>query len=159
MATHSNILAWRIPWMEEPGGLQSTGSQRIKHELSINTFTFLIEGLRTSLSPARWRGVGQTRGTGPCECSPLRGPIRPPFFLYFPVAPGGQGALPPSTPGAHSAHHEHGHVAQVLAVQGADIGLAGAQLAALGAPAPGPSRPLLAPPGRHGLGPLSPVPQ
>ena len=28
MATHSSILAWEIPWMEEPGGLQSTGSQR-----------------------------------------------------------------------------------------------------------------------------------
>ena len=27
MATHSSVLAWRIPWMEEPGGLQSTGSQ------------------------------------------------------------------------------------------------------------------------------------
>ena len=32
MATHSNILAWRIPWMEEPGGLQSTGSQRAGHD-------------------------------------------------------------------------------------------------------------------------------
>ena len=31
MATHSSILAWRIPWMEEPGGLQSTGSQRVGH--------------------------------------------------------------------------------------------------------------------------------
>ena len=31
MATRSNILAWRIPWMEEPGGLQSTGSQRVGH--------------------------------------------------------------------------------------------------------------------------------
>ena len=31
MATHSSILAWRIPWMEEPGGLQSIGSQRIRH--------------------------------------------------------------------------------------------------------------------------------
>ena len=29
MATHSNILAWRIPWTEEPGGLQSRGSQRV----------------------------------------------------------------------------------------------------------------------------------
>ena len=29
MATHSSIFAWRIPWTEEPGGLQSTGSQRI----------------------------------------------------------------------------------------------------------------------------------
>ena len=32
MATHSSILAWRIPWTEEPGGLQSTGSQRVGHE-------------------------------------------------------------------------------------------------------------------------------
>ena len=32
MATHSSILAWRIPWMEEPGGLQSTGSQRVEHD-------------------------------------------------------------------------------------------------------------------------------
>ena len=32
MATHSSILAWRIPWMEEPGGLQSMGSQRVGHD-------------------------------------------------------------------------------------------------------------------------------
>ena len=32
MATHSNILAWRIPWTEEPGGLQSTWSQRVGHD-------------------------------------------------------------------------------------------------------------------------------
>ena len=32
MATHSSILAWRIPWTEEPGGLQSTGSQRVRHD-------------------------------------------------------------------------------------------------------------------------------
>ena len=31
MATHSNILAWRIPWMEEPSRLQSMGSQRMGH--------------------------------------------------------------------------------------------------------------------------------
>ena len=31
MATHSNILAWKIPWTEEPGGLQSMGSQRVGH--------------------------------------------------------------------------------------------------------------------------------
>ena len=31
MATHSSILAWRIPWMEEPDGLQFMGSQRIRH--------------------------------------------------------------------------------------------------------------------------------
>ena len=32
MATHSSILAWRIPWKEEPGGLQSTGLQRVGHD-------------------------------------------------------------------------------------------------------------------------------
>ena len=32
MATHSSILAWRIPWMEEPGGLQSVGLQRVGHD-------------------------------------------------------------------------------------------------------------------------------
>ena len=32
MATHSSILAWRIPWMEEPGRLPSTGSQRVGHD-------------------------------------------------------------------------------------------------------------------------------
>ena len=32
MATHSSILAWKIPWMEEPGGLQSMGSQRVRHD-------------------------------------------------------------------------------------------------------------------------------
>ena len=32
MATHSSSLAWRIPWAEEPGGLQSTGSHRVGHD-------------------------------------------------------------------------------------------------------------------------------
>ena len=32
MATHSNILAWKISWTEEPGGLQSMGSQRVGHD-------------------------------------------------------------------------------------------------------------------------------
>ena len=32
VATHSSILAWKIPWMEEPGELQFTGSQRVRHD-------------------------------------------------------------------------------------------------------------------------------
>ena len=32
MATHSSVLAWRIPWIEEPGGMQSMGSQRVGHD-------------------------------------------------------------------------------------------------------------------------------
>ena len=32
MATHSSILAWKIPWTEDPGGLESVGSQRVGHD-------------------------------------------------------------------------------------------------------------------------------
>ena len=32
MATHSNILAWRIPWTEDPGGLESMGSHRVRYD-------------------------------------------------------------------------------------------------------------------------------
>ena len=32
MATHSSVLAWEIPWMEDPSGLQSMGSQRVRHD-------------------------------------------------------------------------------------------------------------------------------
>ena len=40
MATHSSILAWRIPWTEEPGGLQPTRSPRVWHDWATNTFTY-----------------------------------------------------------------------------------------------------------------------
>ena len=40
MATHSSLLAWEIPWMEEPGELQSMGAQRVEHDSMTNTFTF-----------------------------------------------------------------------------------------------------------------------
>ena len=39
MATHSSIPAWRIPWTEEPGGLQSTGLRRVRYDWTTNTFT------------------------------------------------------------------------------------------------------------------------
>ena len=37
MVTHSDSLAWRIPWTEEPGGLQSMGSQRVRHNGATNS--------------------------------------------------------------------------------------------------------------------------
>ena len=40
MATQSSILAWRIPWTEEPGGLQIMGSQRVGHDWATNSFTY-----------------------------------------------------------------------------------------------------------------------
>ena len=42
MTTNSSILAWRIPWIEEPGWLQSMGLQRVGHHRVINTFTFTL---------------------------------------------------------------------------------------------------------------------
>ena len=39
MATHSSVLAWRIPRTEEPGGLQSMGSQRVRHDRVTDTYT------------------------------------------------------------------------------------------------------------------------
>ena len=41
IATHSSILAWRIPWTEEPGGLQSMGSQRVRHNSTHHAFTVI----------------------------------------------------------------------------------------------------------------------
>ena len=40
MAPHSSTLAWKIPWMEEPGGLQSMGSLRVRHDWATSLFTF-----------------------------------------------------------------------------------------------------------------------
>ena len=37
MATHSSILAWEVPWTEEPSGLQSMGSQRVRHLSDLTT--------------------------------------------------------------------------------------------------------------------------
>ena len=42
MATHSSILAWRIPWTKKPGGLQSMGSQRVGHDWATNTHNIYI---------------------------------------------------------------------------------------------------------------------
>ena len=39
VATHSSILAWRIPWTEEPGGLHPMRSQRVRHDWATNTYT------------------------------------------------------------------------------------------------------------------------
>ena len=43
---HSSILAWKTPWTEDPGGLQSMESQRDRHNLATNTFTFSYYNLK-----------------------------------------------------------------------------------------------------------------
>ena len=48
-ATHSSILAWRIPGTEEPGGLQSMGSSRVRHDITF-TFTFHFHALEKEMA-------------------------------------------------------------------------------------------------------------
>ena len=45
MAAHSSILAWRIPWTEEPGGLRSIGSQKVGHDWTTNISTTSFQQL------------------------------------------------------------------------------------------------------------------
>ena len=68
MATHSSTLAWKIPWTEEPGRLQSMWSPRVKTRLSDFTFTFHFHALEkemaTHSSVPAWRipGTGEPGG-------------------------------------------------------------------------------------------------
>ena len=63
MASHSSILAWRIPWTQGPGGLQSMGPQRVEHNWAQPSFCFLCsrdhnrDFLRTSLISKRRKRV------------------------------------------------------------------------------------------------------
>jgi len=50
MAPHSNTLAWKIPWAEEPGGLQSMGSRESRTRLSDFTFTFHFYALEKEMA-------------------------------------------------------------------------------------------------------------
>ena len=61
MAPHSSTLAWKIPWMEEPGGLQSMGSQRVGHDWasSLSLFTFMHWRRRWQSTPVFLPGESQ----------------------------------------------------------------------------------------------------
>ena len=67
MAPHSNTLAWKIPWTEEHGGLQSMGSLRVGHESDF-TFTFHFHALEKEMATCSgvlaWRtpGMGELGG-------------------------------------------------------------------------------------------------
>ena len=70
MAPHSRTLAWKIPWIEEPGGLQSMGSLRVRHDwvtpLSIFTFHFhaLEKEMATHSGVLAWRIPGTVEPGG-----------------------------------------------------------------------------------------------
>ena len=57
MATHSRVLAWEIPWTEEPGGLQFTGSQRVGHNL-------VTDHTHTTMNTVGNRETNISRGWG-----------------------------------------------------------------------------------------------
>ena len=68
MAPHSSTLAWKIPWTEEPGRLQSMGSWRVRHnwETSLSLFTFhaLEKEMATHFSVLAWRILGTGEPVG-----------------------------------------------------------------------------------------------
>ena len=63
MAPHSSTLAWKIPWMEEPGRLQSMGSLRVGHgwEASLSFFTFMHWRRKWQPTPEFLLGESQGR--------------------------------------------------------------------------------------------------
>ena len=76
IATHSSILAWEIPWTEEPGRLQSMGSQRVKHNLVTKQgFPHSSVGKESTCyagDPGSISGSGRSAGEGigyPFQCS------------------------------------------------------------------------------------------
>ena len=65
MATHSSTLAWKIPWTEEPGGLQSMGLQRVRHDwaTSLSLFTFMHWRRKWQPTPVFLARESQGRGS------------------------------------------------------------------------------------------------
>ena len=67
MATHSSTLAWKIPWTEEPGGLQSTGLLRVRYDwaTSLSLFTFIHWRLKWQPTPMLlpWESQGWVMGS------------------------------------------------------------------------------------------------
>ena len=62
MATHSSALAWRIPWMEEPGGLQSMGLLRVEYDLSSSLSLFIFMHWRRKWQPTPVFLPGESQG-------------------------------------------------------------------------------------------------
>ena len=62
MAPHSSTLAWKIPWMEEPGGLQSMGSQRVRHDWATSLWLFTFMHWRRKWQPTPVFLPGESQG-------------------------------------------------------------------------------------------------
>ena len=79
IATHSSILAWRIPWTEEPGRLQSMGLQRVEHDLTMKTTTTKYVYIPMYINISMWTHT-YTQRIGRmvliCVCSPQKSLMR-----------------------------------------------------------------------------------
>ena len=64
MATHSSSLAWKIPWTEEPGGLQSMGSLRVGHDWATSLSLFTFTHWRRKWQPTPMFLPGESQGQG-----------------------------------------------------------------------------------------------
>ena len=64
MAPHSSTLAWKIPWIEEPGRLQSRGLRRVWTQLSDFTFTFQFHALEKEMATHSSVLAGESQGWG-----------------------------------------------------------------------------------------------
>ena len=96
MATHSSILAWRSPWTEKPGRLQSRGSQRFGHDWA--TFTLTLARFFALLSHCRSKNILQSSAYRPLVASHLQNDLAPcyhsvsnPFPL--PISPAASATL------------------------------------------------------------------
>ena len=74
MATYSSILAWRIPWTEEPGGLQSMGSQNVRYNLvtkqqqSLYTANLIFINIMMKCAVLNWKQMTQRINRGSINC-------------------------------------------------------------------------------------------
>ena len=86
MAPHSSTLAWKIPWTEEPGGLQSMGSLRVRHDFTLVAACGLLTVVASPVAEYRLQGAGsKVLHTG--SVAPQR--VRPGIKLVSPALAGG----------------------------------------------------------------------
>ena len=92
MATRSRILAWKIPWTEEPGGLQSMGPQRVRHNWATEHTSLMIKGMQSKttlkylLKPMKIATVKKTKRNWDLPFGPV---VKTPSFYA-----GGTGLIP-----------------------------------------------------------------
>ena len=105
-ATHPSILAWRIPWTEEPGRLQCVGQHRVGRDWATNTFTFTLCGILTpcpEAEPAPLALEGEGLSPGPPGKAPL---------LYF------DSPLSAASPLEHRLHEAESFSGHARGMQG-----------------------------------------